>query len=235
MAWRTAKSLLRLRDEVNALRPNRDKRSDGTIGDAAHRSRTSDHNAWVPLPDGGVVTAMDFTDDKGTLGTAIAEHLRSTRDSRVKYVIAEGRMFSSYASSSYPAWTWRPYSGSNGHFSHTHVSVKPTGYDDERPWGFSDVMEDAAMETLVTGLQQAIRDAGHDPGPVDGAWGPRTQQGLTAALRGGGTVTSASTSVFLADMEASLQAAGASPSSLTHVLVWYRKLRDAHAALKPGP
>ncbi|HKV33547.1 MAG TPA: hypothetical protein VJP89_04485, partial [Pyrinomonadaceae bacterium] len=61
MAWRVAKSLLRLREQINELAPNRSKASDGTIGDAAHASRKSDHNPWVKDGSIGVVTAMDIT------------------------------------------------------------------------------------------------------------------------------------------------------------------------------
>ena len=61
MAWRLARSLETLRAQINALSPNRSKASDGTIGDAAHSARTSDHN-----PDGGgVVRALDLTHDVG--------------------------------------------------------------------------------------------------------------------------------------------------------------------------
>src|SRR5688500_3284745 len=61
--WRVAKSLLTLRDEVNQAAPQRSKASDGTIGDAAHCRRQSDHNPWVRDGNIGVVTAMDITDD----------------------------------------------------------------------------------------------------------------------------------------------------------------------------
>lgn len=42
--WRVAKSLLVLRDQVNKMAPNRNKASDGTIGDETHQSHNSDHN-----------------------------------------------------------------------------------------------------------------------------------------------------------------------------------------------
>lgn len=228
MSWRTAKSLLRLRHEVDAFRPDRDKSSDGTIGDADHQKRTSDHNPWVPPPDGGVVTAMDFTDDRGTLGLYIAEFLRASKDDRVKYVISEGRMFSSYATSRYPAWSWRPYSGPNGHFSHTHVSVQPHNYDNDRPWGLHDYrQEEEGMEELIMGIQRAIKDAGYDPGPIDGDWGTRTQEGLTAALRG---------DEWVADMATNLKKIEATPTTLVHVVNHHRAQREAYPELvKPGP
>ena len=44
MAWRVARSLDVLLGQLNALAPERSKASDGSIGDAAHASRSSDHN-----------------------------------------------------------------------------------------------------------------------------------------------------------------------------------------------
>ena len=117
-----APSLNSLRSQANRTAPRRSKAADGWIGDAAHSSRTSDHN-----PDHlGIVRAIDLTDDpaNGFDARGWAEMLRLARDPRLKYVISEGQMFSAYATPSYPAWTWRAYSGPNGHFHHVHVSVK---------------------------------------------------------------------------------------------------------------
>lgn len=44
--------------------------------------------------------------------------------------------------------------------------------------------EAEAMRELVEGIQEALRAAGFDPGPIDGEWGPRTQGAFTAALAG---------------------------------------------------
>jgi hypothetical protein len=138
MAWRVAKSLEKLRSQVNLLAPNRSTVSDGTIGDAAHATRDSDHNPWVKDGDTGVVTAMDLTDDPmtGADMDLIAESLRRSKDGRIKYAIWDKRMFSSYATSSHAAFTWRPYSGTNLHTRHMHVSVQPQkrAYDDTKDW-----------------------------------------------------------------------------------------------------
>ncbi len=131
MTWRVAKSLLQLRKQVNEKFPDRAKAWDGTIGDANHASRASDHNPWV---DGGVVTAMDITHDPahGVNSQALADQLRASRDPRIKYIISNRRICSSAVS----PWAWRPYSGSNPHDHHVHVSVMPDRkfYDDEAPW-----------------------------------------------------------------------------------------------------
>lgn len=129
--WRVAKSLLHLRSQVDKLFPNRHKDNDGTIGDAAHASRSSDHNPWV---DGNVVTAMDITHDPihGFDSYKFAEELRKSRDPRIKYVISNRHIFSTQVT----PWVWRPYHGSNPHDHHVHISVLPNvkKYDDETDW-----------------------------------------------------------------------------------------------------
>lgn len=132
MAWRVARSLLTLRDQVNASAPNRSRASDGTIGDTAHSSRASDHNP----NSAGVVTAMDITHDPahGFNSWTFAEMLRNRRDPRIKYVISNGRIFAGSAGPS--PWIWRRYTGSNSHAHHVHVSVSGVAalYDDAKQW-----------------------------------------------------------------------------------------------------
>lgn len=138
MTWRVAKSLDKLLSQINDLAPNRSTLSDGAVGDTAHASRDSDHNPWVMDGTTGVVTARDFTHDPmtGADMARIVERLRKSRDPRIKYVIWNKRMFSSYATSTRPAWTWRPYSGTNPHDKHAHVSVQPQKvlYDSTQDW-----------------------------------------------------------------------------------------------------
>jgi hypothetical protein len=135
--WRVAKSLLALRQEVD-----RSRMSDGTIGDAAHAARTSDHNPWVIDANSGVVTAMDITHDQasGCDANELAKWLEQSRDSRIKYIIWNRRIMSSQTIQGVAAWTWRPYAGQNPHTKHLHVSVQPEKllYDSELTWKVSD-------------------------------------------------------------------------------------------------
>lgn len=138
MTWRLAKSLETLRAQINTMFPSRAKASDGTIGDAAHASRDSDHNPWVKDGAMGVVTALDITCDAGDGADteALAETLRLQRDPRIKYVIYDKRIFSACPAHGKPAWTWRRYTGRNPHTKHFHVSVQPVKslYDSTVPW-----------------------------------------------------------------------------------------------------
>ncbi|MFL6214548.1 MAG: hypothetical protein ACJ74J_11740 [Blastocatellia bacterium] len=137
-SWRVARTLLTLRAQVNAKAPYRSKASDGTIGDARHQSRASDHNPWVRDGGMGVVTAMDITNDPahGCDAQALAEAIRASRDQRVKYIIWNRRIANSSAIGGTAAWAWRAYSGTNPHDHHVHISVKSDkpSYDSTAEW-----------------------------------------------------------------------------------------------------
>jgi len=190
MAWRVAKSLLKLREQVDAAVPARSKSSDGTIGDAAHASRSSDHNPWVKDAGTGVVTAMDITHDPshGVDSYALADHLREVVDPRVKYVISNYRIWNPSVS---PAW--RRYTGTNPHNHHVHISVKPTKslYDDTSAWDIGalggssptsplhsederPVIRKGASGQWVRNLQKMLGVA------IDGTFGPLTERAVKA-------------------------------------------------------
>jgi hypothetical protein len=137
VAWRVAESLRVLLAEVNEAAPKRSKASDGTVGDAAHATRASDHNPWVQDSGTGVVTARDITHDpeNGCDAGRLAEHFRAMGkggDPRIKYVIWN-RQIASFVDN----WRWRHYAGPNAHKHHVHVSVssRKRDYDSRRPWG----------------------------------------------------------------------------------------------------
>lgn len=126
--WRLAGALAKLRDQINAIAPQRSKQSDGTVGDTSHSARKSDHN-----PDAaGVVHAMDITHDPrfGCDAEAIAEAIRESADRRVKYIIWNRQI----CSATVAPWQWRTYDGANPHDKHVHISVRSDRADDTRLW-----------------------------------------------------------------------------------------------------
>lgn len=132
--WRLANSLDQLRKQINALAPNRNKASDGTIGDAAHATGTSDHN-----PDANrVVKALDITHDPegGCNCNLLAQSLVDSKDFRVQYIIWNSQISNADPKGGKPSWAWRKYTGSNPHNKHIHISVRnnPNTYDSTSPW-----------------------------------------------------------------------------------------------------
>lgn len=194
--WRVAHSLEKYRAQINAARPNRKKADDGTVGDAAHASRSSDHNPWVMDGAMGVVTAMDITHDPagGVDSYKLAEMLRTKKDRRLKYVISNRRIFSSVTS----PWTWRPYSGSNPHDHHAHVSVQSTKslYDNIDDWDFGDFFGGAAPPPSGETDHSVLRrgDKGAEVALLqkllhikeDGYFGPNTEAAVTLFQRSRG-------------------------------------------------
>lgn len=128
MAWKAAPAVKAVLSQANARWPNRDKSSDGIIGDAEHASRVSDHN---PDKD-GVVLAVDLTHDPahGVDCGAIFAAIAASRDRRVKYAIHNRRIVSATTM----PWVVRPYTGSNPHTGHLHISVIKAHADDVGPW-----------------------------------------------------------------------------------------------------
>lgn len=146
MTWRMAKSLEVLRKEINGVWPDRDRTSDGGVGDASHQARPSKHN---PGPD-RVVEARDFDEDvSGRNGQGgrplwdLVQHLlRLARAGHPAlgmgaHIIYEGRIWSAKQ-----GWRERPYTGPNAHEHHAHVAVAdaPAGYDSTRPWGLAEAL-----------------------------------------------------------------------------------------------
>lgn len=142
--WRLAESLVVLRNQLNAAYPNRSRASDGGIGDAAHQAQgsASDHNPWFKDGNGvGVVTAFDFTHDpdNGVDIDKLSDILTSSRDPRIKYLVANGLIlipFQQPWASEY-GWHWQDYEG-DPHVSHLHISVNTNDYDNTNPWNIGD-------------------------------------------------------------------------------------------------
>jgi hypothetical protein len=114
---------------------DRDRRSDGWIGDTRHSARPSDHNPdWKNAVDGlAYVRAIDIDRDvvkggKPDLMPDIANQIRlaaKAGDKRIAYIIFEGRIASPIM-----GFRWRKYRGSNPHNAHCHISFTKAGDTD---------------------------------------------------------------------------------------------------------
>lgn len=164
--WHPAPAIRALIAEANRLAPARSKAGDGTIGDAAHAQRASDHN---PDPD-GTVDAADLTHDPaGGWDCRIRfAQLLARRNRRIAYVIFARRWFRSYPRGGVPAWTVMPYRG-HPHDHHMHVSVLDAHQDDMSPWfraGAAPSEGGSIVDGLSANEREQLRDMLHAFGPL---------------------------------------------------------------------
>lgn len=106
--------------QATALRPKRKKASDGLLPSAAHRvqSPNSDHNTGY---------AVDLTHDPKNDINCVELFVKLQEDKRVKYLIFQGRIWSQ-KNGTYP------YTGSNPHNKHLHISIKDGHGNDTSEW-----------------------------------------------------------------------------------------------------
>jgi hypothetical protein len=151
VAWYLNGALTRFREAVNAAYPHRDKESDGTIGDEAHSSRSSDHN---PDPagesDAGSVDAWDMdveVNGRGQLYAADVEKLKRVFESHPssKYWIHNDQI-------SHRSEGWKPRSYSyagpdrNRHEKHVHFNTREEFEESRAPWEVEDMTPDQAAQ-----------------------------------------------------------------------------------------
>ena len=119
-----SKAAIQLREQFDDAYPDRDRASDGWIGDTRHGARKSDHN-----PDEqGWVRAIDIDRDlsgkaKPDLMPDLVDQIRTAckkgSEKRVAYIIFNGSICSPIL-----RWKWRKYTGANKHNHHVHFSFK---------------------------------------------------------------------------------------------------------------
>lgn len=118
-------SAKQLREQIDDCFPDRDRKSDGWVGDARHAATKSDHN---PDPKSGCVRALDIDADlsqPSNVTPYLANQLRlhaKNNKGRISYVIYDGKIASWVLN-----YKWRKYKGVNPHKSHIHVSFYPKG------------------------------------------------------------------------------------------------------------
>ncbi|GLY95695.1 hypothetical protein [Actinoplanes sp. NBRC 103695] len=179
--WILVACLVSLRNEFNALAPDRDKSSDGSIGDEAHASSSSDHNpdetGATPYEDAdstNEVHAIDVDVNLRTSGWSMERAVqiivgrhRVGVDDRLQNVIYNRRVWSRSW-----GWTEREYTGSNPHDKHAHFSSRyTTGEEsDTRPWGLLDEEDGMDAAEFFASAAKAAR------GDADATAGDRTNR-----------------------------------------------------------
>lgn len=118
-----APCLRNLFNEIDAVWPGRDRRTDGWIGDAAHQQRQSDHN-----PDSrGIVHAIDIDKDGINPEYVVEQCISENRPT--EYVIWNRQIWSRSKD-----FKPRKYTGDNPHTDHIHVSIRYGTYWESADW-----------------------------------------------------------------------------------------------------
>ena len=122
MKPKLSKAAIQLREQIDDSFPDRDRTSDGWLGDTRHAHRVSDHNPDVD----GWVRAIDVDRDlfkgskpdiMGDLADQFRTACKSKSEKRISYIIFDGRIASPKLN-----WRWRTYTGANKHNHHCHIS-----------------------------------------------------------------------------------------------------------------
>jgi len=120
VAKRATPAAIAVLRQATALRPKRQKASDGLLPSAAHinQNPSSDHNTGY---------AVDLTHDpeQGIDCFELYEKLQD--DKRVKYLIFHGKIWSKKNGES-------RYTGVNQHNKHLHISINDNAGSDTAPW-----------------------------------------------------------------------------------------------------
>jgi hypothetical protein len=106
--------------QATAIAPLRMKASDGLLPSKSHilQNPNSDHNTGL---------AVDLTHDKAFGIDCFLAFQKLQSDPRVSYLIFQGKIWSKEKG-------LRPYTGSNKHNKHLHISIKEGCGDDTSPW-----------------------------------------------------------------------------------------------------
>jgi hypothetical protein len=122
MKPKLSRAAIQLREQFDDAFSDRDRASDGWIGDTRHGARKSDHN-----PDEqGWVRAIDIDRDlsgkaKPDLMPDLVDQIRAAckarSEKRIAYIIFDGSICSPIL-----RWKWRKYTGANKHTHHAHFS-----------------------------------------------------------------------------------------------------------------
>ena len=142
-SWVVTRALSALFDAFDEAFPDRDRTTDGSIGDAAHQDRTSGHNPddtsgskpeYTDSDSKAEVRAIDVDKDLRASGVDMQDVVNAiiaepNDRKRLAYMIYNKKMYSAKNG-------WKPsnYTGSNPHTAHAHFSGDPAYDEDGSPW-----------------------------------------------------------------------------------------------------
>lgn len=169
MAWVVVPNLNEALEQLNARFPNRDKASDGSIGDASHQARQSSHNPdrtgnpeWRDGDSKDEVRARDFDadlrDPNVTMEDVVQLWVKLARAGIlwwVRYIIYKGRIW--HKSDNFQT---RVYTGSNRHDHHVHVNSDYTQAADEvrgTNWHLDELFPAKAKKSVAQLAKEVIR------------------------------------------------------------------------------
>lgn len=106
--------------QATKISPSRMKASDGLLPSKAHLAQNpnSDHNTGL---------AVDLTHDPARRIDCHEIYEQLKKDKRVKYLIFNKQIW-------IPGRGDKPYTGSNPHTNHLHISIKDNCGNDDSPW-----------------------------------------------------------------------------------------------------
>ena len=170
-----APSCVKALQDATARWPNRNRASDGIMGDPAHQARKSDHN------DGN---AFDLTHDPSHGVDCNSLSRQMINDARVTYVIWNKKIYNR----SRAAESWRDYTGSNPHNRHMHVSISAAKRNDLASWPWTlppgskpaypgTPLRKGSKHSSVITMQQRLAELKYDVKP-DGDFGPKTEKNV---------------------------------------------------------
>ena len=233
-------------DEIEAAYPDRTAH-DGTVASRGHDANNpkSDHRP-KPTIGKGIVRAVDAGEKVENDGIVLADAIRATRDERVKYVLHENRIFSSYPRPGRAAWEWATLS--IGHPSHVHTSLTAKADADGSPWNLGLGTTGVDMPSLplklgdgedgpreawkqeVKRVQYGLRALNYDVGTVDGEYGPKLVAAVVAFRADQGTTVDGETWSGFSDqyMIQKLGSGGVSGADVDAKIETHASDSDAH-------